>query len=56
MFGVRMPWYEAIERVLNPLQPIVIGGLIVTIAVTLWLIVKGPAWARTAWLVYLVSP
>lgn len=56
MFGIRMPWYKGLEAFLNPLQPVVVAALLVTVAITLWLVVKGPNWARTAWLVYLVSP
>lgn len=62
MFGLRMlgkhqpPWYRALEGALMPVQPVVIGALLVIVAVTVFLVVKGPAWARTAWLVYLLSP
>lgn len=62
MFGLRRlgrhqpPWYRKVEEVLLPLQPVVIVLLLLVIAISVYLMVKGPNWARTAWLVYLLMP
>ena len=56
MFGIRMPWYGKLERALYPLQGVVIAALIVVALFSLYLVLRGPGWARVAWLVYLLSP
>lgn len=62
MFGLRFlrqhrpPWYSWLEDRLAPLQGAVVVLLLLVVGVSLLLIWKGPNWARTAWLVYLLSP
>lgn len=51
-----MPWYSAMERAMQPLNPYTTFLLIGLAAVTVYIALKGDAVARTAWLVYLVSP
>ncbi len=50
------PWYRWLEARLEPFQPAVIALLLLVVGLTVLLIFKGPRWARTAWLVYLVMP
>lgn len=62
MFGLRLlhrarpPWYRWLEERLEPLQGAVVVLLLLVIGVSVYLIVRGPNWARTVWLVYLLSP
>lgn len=62
MLGLRMvrraqpPWYRWLEAKLEPVQPAVVLLLLLLAGISLVLAVRGPRWARTAWLVYLISP
>ncbi|HKW92986.1 MAG TPA: hypothetical protein VJX92_13895 [Methylomirabilota bacterium] len=63
MFGLKAaiarhqpPWYRWLEDRLKPIQPAVIALLLLIVAVTTAVVVAGPRWLRTAWLVYLISP
>lgn len=50
------PWYRWLEARLEPLQPAVVALLLLIAGVSVLLVVSGPRWLRTAWLVYLISP
>lgn len=51
-----MPWYDALNAKLTPLQPLVILGLAVIVGLSVYFILKGDKVARTAFFVYLISP
>lgn len=62
MFGLRTlgrhqpPWYRWVEAKLEPAQPAVVVLLLLVIGISAALVVTGPRWLRTAWLVYLLAP
>ncbi len=51
----RPPWYATINKKLEGSEWIVNTGLLVIVAISLVLIVRGDRLSRTAWFVYLVS-
>ena len=51
-----MPWYKALNEKLEGYEWAVNVGLLIIIAVSLALIMRGDRLSRTAWLVYLISP
>jgi hypothetical protein len=51
-----MPWYKDMEKALRPLDPYTRIILLAMAGITVWVAWKGDAMARTAWIVYLVSP
>jgi len=50
------PWYKRMERFLRPAQGLVTFLLVIVVIVSLWALLSRSATARTAWLVYLISP
>ena len=62
MFGLKTlaqhqpPWYRWLEERLEPVQPAVVALLLVLSVVSVLVVLTGPRWLRTAWLVYLISP
>lgn len=53
---LKMPWSEPLERGLKPFQGVVNLGLIAVLVFTVWVLVRGNATGKTAWLVWMVSP
>lgn len=52
----KMPWYKALNSKLEGVEWLVNALLIGIIVVSVILIFRGDKLAKTAWLVYLVSP
>jgi len=52
-----MPWYKALNDKLEGEPEWVVNvGLLIIVAVSLWLILRGDRLSRTAWFIYLLSP
>ena len=51
-----MPWYKALNTKLEEHEWWINTGLVIIIAISVILIVRGDKLSRAAWLVYLVSP
>jgi len=51
-----IPWQDAITNGLKPYQWAVTLGLLITIAVSVYVLVRGTAISRTAWLAWVISP
>lgn len=51
-----MPWYDALERALKPVEGYTTLLLVALAIITLLIAWKGDAVAKTAWFIYLVSP
>ena len=51
-----MPWYKAINDKLEGAQWLINVGLVIIIAISVMLILRGDRVSRAAWLVYLISP
>ena len=49
------PWAEPLERKLKPFQTWVVLGLCLFMIITVWILWKGNATGRTAWLVFLLA-
>ena len=52
----RPPWYAAINEKLEVHEWWINTGLVIIIAISVILIVRGDRLSRASWLVYLVSP
>lgn len=52
----KLPWYDAIERVVAPTEPVADLMLVVIVAVTVLVLLRGSSTAKAAWVVYVVSP
>jgi hypothetical protein len=52
----KMPWYAALNAKLEGHEWWINAGLLIIIAISLVLIMRGDRLSRAAWLVYLVSP
>lgn len=51
-----MPWYNAFEHALQPIQGHTTAVLLAIAGVTVIIALKGDAVAKLAWLIYLISP
>jgi hypothetical protein len=52
----RMPWYSRVERIVAPTETASDVALVLILAVTLWVLIRGNAAIKAAWTVYVVSP
>jgi hypothetical protein len=52
----RPPWYAAINSKLEEHEWWINAGLLIIVAISVILILRGDRLSRAAWLVYLVSP
>jgi hypothetical protein len=53
---IKMPWYEPLEKKLQPMQGLVLLGLLGVIGVSVYVLVKGDSIKKTGLLVYFLSP
>jgi hypothetical protein len=51
----KVPWAEPLEKKLKPYQGFVVLALVAFMIGTLWILWKGNATGRTAWLVFLLA-
>jgi hypothetical protein len=52
----KLPWYNKLRETVAPTEPITNFFLILVIAISIVILIKGDAAMKALWVVYLVSP
>ncbi len=52
----KMPWADPLEKKLKPFQGLVALALVGIVLWTIYILVRGTAITKTAWLVWMISP
>ena len=53
---ISMPWAKPVNDFLQPMEGVVVIGLVLVVLVTVWVILRGNAAGKTAWLTWLMIP